>query len=355
MSMENISSLAEFERQAIASLPPHLFTAWFGGPGHEHQAAIANRQAFERTRLVPRGLSGIGEQTLSTTVVGTRVELPVLLGAVGGQIRFHSDGEIGSSRAAAAAGTVFTLPTGAHFTIEEVAAASSGPKWMQLYYLADDELNKLLVQRAEAAGFKALLVTVDNAGISSSERLARFYRGSRTIPWRNLTETVPGKVPASGDCFELVHRHVGWKDILRLRKYTSLPILVKGIQSVADAKLCVEHGLNGLIVSNHGGHALHSLRGTLDTLVDIADAVGSQIEVLMDGGVRSGEDVLKALAAGARAVLIGRGLIWPLTAGGQEGVARALAILRTELSRAMRLSGVGNVAEVPRELLYLGR
>ena len=355
MSVEEFTSIGEFEHAARSFLSPQLFASWFGGEGHENPADISNREAFERTRLVPRVLAGVGELTLGTTVAGTRVEFPVLLGAVGGQIRFHPDGEIGSSRAAAGAGTVFTLPTGAHSTIEEIAEAASGPKWFQLYFLSDDGINRMLLQRAEAAGYRAIVVTVDNTGISSSERLARFYRGTRTIPWRNLTETVPGKVPASGDCFELVARQVGWDDITRLRKHTSLPILIKGIQSVPDARLCVEHGLDGIIVSNHGGHALHSLRGTLDTLIDIADAVGGRIEVLMDGGVRCGEDVLKALAAGARAVLIGRGLIWPLTAGGQAGVERALHILKVELSRAMRLSGVGNVAEVPRELLYPGR
>lgn len=355
MSTAHIGSLAEFEHEARARIDPHLYTSWFGGPGHEHPANGANEQAMERARLVPRVLTGAHDHRLSTSVLGTQVSFPVLLGAVGGQIRFHPEAEIGSAQAAAAAQTVFTLPTGAHFTLEEVARASTGPKWFQLYFLADDALNRNLVQRAEAAGYGAILVTVDNAGITSSERLRRFYRGAKVNPWRNLAESVPDKVPPSGDCFELVARHPNWEDIRQLRRHTRLPIVVKGIQCVADARLCVEHGLDGLIVSNHGGHALHSLRGTLDTLVEITDAVGERIEVLMDGGIRCGEDVLKALAGGARAVLLGRGLVWPLAVGGRQGVEHALEILRFELERAMRLSGVADVAAVPRELLYLPR
>lgn len=338
-------------------IPPGLFDTSYGrqdGSDDGYLAAnFANLRSFSAKKLVPRVLTGDTDQVLSTTVLGTRIDLPVVIAPTGSQRRFHPEGELAAARAAARMGTVYGLSMLSHCSLKEVSDAG-GDQWFQLYYLSDRDLDKQLIERAEEAGYKALVVTVDNMKIDSRERLARSGGGPATgvIPWRNLLDLIPDQASAAGDYYHLVDKSMSWRDVEWLRSATSLPVIVKKIQSAADAKTCAEVGASGLVVSNHGGHTYQrSLRGTLDTLLDVTAAVAGSIEVYMDGGVRTGDDVLKALACGARAVLIGRAMMWGLTVGGEEGVVHVLEILRDELLRSMRICGVASVESVPADLV----
>jgi 4-hydroxymandelate oxidase len=258
------------------------------------------------------------------------------------------------------------LSTASTYSIEEVAEVATGPLWFQLYFLRDRRVTEQLVRRAEEAGYRAIVLTVDLPGVSSRERDARFVRSARdgydlTAEHRVATTYEvarelrnfqhPGlaglPLPTRAD----FHRHfdatLGWADPAWLRELTPLPLVLKGVQTGEDARLCSEHGLDGLVVSNHGGFALPNARATIETLPEIAANAGA-VEVYLDGGVRRGTDVFKALALGARAVLVGRAQAWGLTVGGEDGIVDVLDILRAELDDAMRLCGIADVARVDR-------
>jgi isopentenyl diphosphate isomerase/L-lactate dehydrogenase-like FMN-dependent dehydrogenase len=255
-------------------------------------------------------------------------------------------------------GTLSVLSTMATYSIEEVAAAAQGPLWFQLYFMKERAFNRGFVERAEQAGYKAIVVTVDNTVDQFWQE--REYRVDDapvyTLDLNRLNKNFEsiGRPPATNaqrvyETYEL--SHLAWSDLDWLRTATSLPIVVKGIQTAEDALRCVEHGMNGLVVSNHGGHTMNRLSGTIETLPEVVEAVDGKIEVYLDGGIRTGIDVLMALALGARAVLLGRAVNWGLTLGGESGVMRIFDILRHELDLAMGLCGVRDAAAVDRRLV----
>ena len=363
-------TLADLHALAAERLPRMAYDYYASG-ADEELTLQDNEYAWRRIRLRPRCLVDVGRRDLATTVLGQRVAYPVLVAPTAFQRMAHPDGETATARAAAAAGTVLTLSTLATSTLEEVAAAhdaarrhagrtADGGRWFQLYVYKDRGVTRALVERAEAAGYAALVLTVDAPFFG---RRLRDMRNGFALPDGLTVANLAGygradRVdPARGDSglaayvASLFDPTLTWRDVEWLRATTRLPVLVKGVVRGDDAARAVDCGVAGVVVSNHGGRQLDTTLATADALREVVAAVAGRAEVLVDGGVRRGTDVLKALALGARAVLVGRPVLWGLAAGGEEGVARALAMLREELDLAMALAGVAAVGDVGGDLV----
>jgi 4-hydroxymandelate oxidase len=360
----DLLTIADYEARAREVLPRPLFDVlfgWFGAPGFEGNTH--SMEALAATRLRPRVMAGVEHRKLATTVLGEPISFPVLIAPAGYHQRSHPEGELATARAAAAAGTVFTVSTASTYSIEEVRDVSDGALWFQLYFFRDRAINRHLMERAEAAGYRALMITVDSLG-RSRERETRFdftrhteHRTIRTIdPARVLRnfQQIDATYLSDGVNYHMnFDRAFTWDDLAWVRSVTSLPIVIKGVQTAEDAALARAHGVDAVVVSNHGGHALPDSRGTLEALPEVVEAVGSDLEVYVDGGFRRGPDVLKALAVGARAVLIGRPVFWGLAIDGEQGVRDVLGIYRDELDGAMTLCGVTDVEQVDPALVVL--
>lgn len=350
-------NLADYEEAARGLLPRMIFEYIAGGSGDE-LTLRANRDAFARWRMLPRVLAGIERPDVHTSVLGTRIELPVLLAPVGFHRLVHADGEKASARAARAAGTIFVASTGSNYPLEEVAL-HAGQWWFQLYVFQDRELTRHLVQRAERAGAQALVVTVDTPvpGRREADERNRFAL-PEGLTWANFLDTSYAAMPAIPEGSSLsayiassFDSTLCWDDLDWLASITSLPVIPKGILHPRDASLAVEHGARAILVSNHGGRQLDSAIASLDALPAIVTAVGGRAEILLDGGVRRGADVIKALALGARAVLIGRPYIWGLAVDGEAGVRRILELLTAEITRDLTLCGRASVEDMDASLV----
>ncbi len=341
-------SLADFEREARLRLDPVVYD-YFAGGADDERTLGANEEAFRRIGLLPRVLRGAPTRDARIALLGCRSSMPVLLAPTAFHRLAHADGEIATARAAATAGVVMVASMASTVAIEEIAAAG-GCIWFQLYLQADLAFTESIVRRAEAAACKALVVTVDSPVFGHRERDLRngFLDLPEGLCCENMRERGATKARPIAVCPELGWDHLDW-----LRKTTSLPIVLKGILNPLDAKLAVGHGADGIIVSNHGGRQLDGAPAAIEALPGIVDAVGGTVPLLLDGGIRRGTDVIKALALGATAVAIGRPALWGLATAGQEGVAAVLALLRQEIDRALALCGCCSVAEVGRDLLWL--
>jgi 4-hydroxymandelate oxidase len=350
-------NLHDYEAAARAVLPPMAYEYVAGGAGDE-ETLRGNREAFRRWRLLPRMMRGIAAVDPRTTVLGQEIAMPVLLAPVGMQRLVHAEGERASARAARAAGTIFTLSTAATCAIEEVAP-EAGNWWFQLYVYRDRAITRDLVQRAEAGGAAALVLTVDVPVLGRREA---DERNRFTLPpglaLANLQRSDHRHLPVDMDGSGLAayitsiwESALSWQDLEWLASLTTLPVLAKGILAPDDARRALEHGARAVVVSNHGGRQLDSAVASLDALPAVVEAVDGRAEVLMDGGVRRGTDVLKALALGARAVLLGRPYLWGLAVDGEAGVRRVLELLREEIARDLLLCGCAGPAEVERSLL----
>lgn len=335
MVPEQLLNVWDYERAAEEKLDPAAF-AYFAGGANDEWTLFENLEAFNRWVLRPRVLVDVSAVSAATTVLGTEVSFPVLVAPMAFQGRAHPEGEKATARGAAAARTIMCLSTVATFGPEEVAeAAPDGARWFQLYWGPDRAKVQDLVERAAAAGYGAIVVTVDFPEVGRRERELR-TRFEHPTPLHDL-----------------VDRSLTWQDLDWLRARTTLPLLVKGVLTAEDAELACEAGVEGLVVSNHGGRQLDGVAATLDALPEVAEAVGDRAEVLLDSGVRRGTDVVKALALGARAVLAGRAPLWGLAVGGAEGVERVLSLLREEFELALALCGCASPAEVTRA--HVGR
>lgn len=362
-AVDTLGTVAEFEAAARDLLPPGMLPVLFGSHGETGwETNTRNLDALHRIELCPRVMVDVSSLDLSTTVLGQRIAVPIVTGPVGLHLRFHPDGEPATARGTADAGSLMVLSTAAGYSIEEMAEIDAGPRWFQLYCFQDRELTAELVRRAERSGYGAIVVTVDNPGVRNLERDHRHgfsWHGGGVVqtldPERILRHfhglEGPGvpKPDTFHDCFATA---LDWEYFDWLRTITSLPFVVKGIQTAADALLAVAHGAQAIVVSNHGGHALHDCRASVDALPEVVAAVAGRVEVYVDGGIRRGIDVLKCLALGARAVWIGRAYLFGLSVGGAAGVLRVYAILRTEIEIAMRYCGVADLGRVPESLVY---
>lgn len=353
---ELLITVEDYEEAAKKILPKMAYD-YFRSGADDERTLEANRRAFKRYEIWYRVLVDVSEVDLSADVLGTSIAFPVLVAPTAFHRLAHPDGEVATARGAAEAGTIYTLSTLATRTIEDVAAAPKGPKWFQLYVLKDRGQTKSLAERAEAAGFGAILVTVDTAVLG---RRIRDLRNAFALPegmsMVNIEEMGGSDVDAGASALadHVAFRHdpsLNWNDIEWLRSITNLPVLLKGIVRGDDAARAVENGASGIVVSNHGGRQMDSAPGTLDALPEVLEAVGGRCEVLMDGGIRGGTDVLKALALGAKAVLVGRPALWGLAVGGADGVRSVLELLRDELSSAMALAGCPNISSIDSTLV----
>jgi 4-hydroxymandelate oxidase len=335
---------------------------YYAGGAHDEVTLRANRAAYDRLSLAYRVLVDVSRRELATTVLGQPVSMPILVAPTAFHRLATPDGERATARAAGAAGTVMILSTLSTTPIEEVVAAASGPIWFQLYVYRDRKATEGLVRRAEAAGCRALVLTVDAPLLGRRERDVRNrFRLPPGLAVANLLPEGYGELPpAAADSglaayvSSFLDPALTWRDVAWLQSITRLPVLVKGIVRADDALRAAEAGAAGIVVSNHGGRQLDTSPATIEVLPEIADAQsshGHQIELLMDGGVRRGTDVVKALALGARAVLVGRPILWGLAADGDAGAGLALRMLRDELDLAMALAGAPTVADITRDLV----
>jgi 4-hydroxymandelate oxidase len=355
---DDVVNLAELEAVAHARLSK---MAWdYYSSGADDEACVRrNRDAFSDIALHYRVLVDVARRELATTVLGQRVAMPVLVAPTAFHRLAHDDGELASVRGAGDAGTIFVLSTLSTTAVEDVVAAAAGPVWFQLYVYKDRGATEALVRRVEAAGCRALVITVDAPLLGRRERdVKNRFALPVGLEIANLHASGYAKVPqALGDSglaayvADLLDPGLTWDVIGWLRSVTKLPILVKGIVRADDARRAVAAGAAGIVVSNHGGRQLDAAPATIEVLARVADAVAGGCEVLLDGGVRRGTDIVKAIALGARAVLVGRPVLWGLAAGGRTGVAGALAMLRRELDLAMALCGCPDVASIGRDLV----
>jgi 4-hydroxymandelate oxidase len=341
-SLAGLLNCADFERHAEERLDPGAWGYYAGGAGDE-VTLRDNVAAFERWLLRPRVLVDVSAPSTATTVLGQHVSMPLLVAPTAFQRVAHRDGEVATSRAAAAAGTVMTLSTLATATPAEVAVAG-GPRWFQLYVFRDEGVTRALVEQAVESGFGAIVLTVDTPVVGRRERDFRTgFVVTHTVAALGGGEVTPA------EAFALMSAAVTWKDIESLASMSGLPIVVKGVTTAEDARLACEHGADALVVSNHGGRQLDGVAATLDALPEVVEAVEGRLEVYLDGGVRRGADVVKALALGARAAMVGRPVLWGLAAGGEAGVARVLALLHEEILLALQLLGCARPGDVGRE------
>ncbi|HEY5638700.1 MAG TPA: alpha-hydroxy acid oxidase [Dehalococcoidia bacterium] len=352
-------SLFDLELLAREKLPPQIFD-FVAGAAEDEISLAHNRAAWQAIQLLPRVLVGVDSVDTSATVLGRPMPSPVILAPVALHRLVHPDGELATAQAAAAQGATMTLSTMSSCTIEDVAAAADGPKWFQLYCYKDRAVTERLVKRAEAAGYSALCLTVDVPRLGRRERDFRHSLGfpDDVTPVNFEGEVDITQIPLgqrgsalSAYAASLLDASLTWDDVGWLGSLSSMPLIIKGILAPEDAVLAADHGVAAVVVSNHGGRQLDGTPAGVEVLPDVVAAAGDRLEVLVDGGVRRGTDVLKALALGARAVLIGRPYVWGLALYGEEGVARVLGMLQEELELAMALSGVTSVSQISRALV----
>lgn len=351
-------NLADFEAEAAQTLER---TAWdyYRSGARDERTVADNVAAYARLRLRYRVLAGIAEVSTATEVLGHRIDLPVLVAPTAFHRLAHPRGEAATAEGAGRAGTLFTLSTLSNTPIEEVCAATSGPVWFQLYVYRDRGATAALVDRVREAGASAIVLTVDAPVLGTRERDVRNrFRLPPGLDMPNATAE-PYRVLGTSEIDSALAAWVadnldpslGWSDLDWLCERAGLPVLVKGVVRGDDAAACVDHGAAGVVVSNHGGRQLDTSVATIDALAEVVDAVAGRVEVLLDGGIRRGTDVLKALALGAKAVAVGRPALWGLAVGGADGVAEVLGMLQAELTEAMLLCGAADPGLVTRDLV----
>jgi lactate 2-monooxygenase len=350
----------EWEARAAEQLDAGPYGYIAGGAGAE-STLRANREAFERRRLRPRMLAAHTERDISVEVLGTRSPYPFLLAPVGVLSIAHADGELAAARAAAAARVPFVLSTAASHSIEEIAEAmGDAPRWFQLYWVSNRDVVASLVRRAEAAAYSAIVVTLDTLILGWRPRDLRNaylpFRQGEGIAQFTSDPAFRELLPVAAEQDPLVaaatmlsmfpNLALRWDDLAYLRELTSLPILVKGVLTAEDAARALMAGVDGIVVSNHGGRQVDGAVAALDALIEVRAAVGPEATVLVDGGVRGGADVVKAMALGANAVLVGRPYVYALAVGAEPGVAALIEQLAAETDLTLALLGAGSITEV---------
>ena len=357
-SHPEIVDLFEYERLAKARMTPMAFDYYASGAMDEITVK-ANHRAYDDILLRYRVLAGVGTRDTATRVLGHEIAMPVLVAPTAFHGLADPEAERATARAAAAADTLYVMSTLANTSMEAVAEHSNGQRWFQLYVFKDRGVTRSLVERAEAAGFSALELTVDAPRLGRREADVRnHFHLPDGLTAANLVDPKLGGVSAGADSsgladyfVRLLDDNLSWDDVAWLRSITRLPILVKGVARGDDAGRALEAGAAGIIVSNHGGRQLDTARPTIQALPEVVEAVAGRAEVLVDGGIRRGTDVLKALALGAKAVQVGRPILWALAVDGEAGVRHALELLRAEFDLALALCGCRSVAEITSDLI----
>ena len=374
----HVLNVSDLRREAQRRLPRVVFDYIDGGADAE-VTLRDNSKAFEELTFRPRGAVAIPACDLRTTVMGHPIEVPFILAPVGSSRMFYPNGEALAARAAGAAGTAYTLSTLSGTPMEEVKAATTGPAWYQVYLCGGRDVSIKMLERARAAGFTALVVTIDTGVPGLRERDLRngikelLGRGVSGIPYLGQMIAKPGWIAgmlSDGGLMQfpnvmlptgpMPYADVGktleqsvvcWNDLAWIRELWRGKIMVKGVHTAEDARRVVDEGADALVVSNHGGRQLDGVPGSIRSLPEVLEAVGDRIEVLVDGGIRRGGDVVKALSLGAKAVLVGRAYAYGLAAAGEAGVTRAIEILRNDMIRTMKLLGVSSIHELDRSYI----
>jgi 4-hydroxymandelate oxidase len=343
--MSESKPLNVFDYETIARQKLRPATWDYICAGADDEVTLArNRSSFEKVGLRPNLLVDVERIDTATTVLGESISAPILIAPTGQHAFVCPEAEIATAQAAAAAKTILVASTSSSLSIEEITAAAASPVWFQLYLFLDRGRSKAMVRRAQATGCRAIVLTVD------APRWGRKERSLRTedeLPWHN--GNLAALPPSQGEYLD--GAPATWADVEWLRTLTELPIVLKGILTGEDAGLAVKHGAQGVVVSNHGGRQLDGAVASIDALPEVVAAVGGQAEVYLDSGIRRGTDVLKSVALGARAVLVGRPVLWGLAANGALGAAEVLRILQNELAWAMALSGRPSIHSIDRNLV----
>lgn len=353
-------NLHDYEVAARACLDTMTWDYIQGGSGDEVTLA-ANRSAFERLRLRPRVLVDVSNCDVRTTALGIPLTMPVMVAPVGCQCIAHAEGECATASVLDKVGSLMVVSTMSTQSIEAIAARATGPLWFQSYIFRNRAVSESLIRRAEAAGYRAIVVTVDAPYLGQRERDMRNGFGlAAPLRFANFDDNnalasahTPGSSGLAVHARTTFDPSFTWSDLHWIRSITRLPILLKGVLTAEDARCAVEHGVAGIIVSNHGGRQLDGAVATIEALPEVVDAVGGRCEVYLDGGIRRGSDIVKALAFGARAVMIGRPVLWGLAVGGAAGVAQIFELLRAELELAMALLGRPTIHSIDRTSLQL--
>lgn len=375
--LDKCHSIADLRSLAARRLPRAVFD-YFDGGAESETTARRNVAAFDEVKLIPKALVDVSSVSTATTVLGRRIDWPVICSPTGASRLYHHAGELAVARAAARSGTFYSLSTMATTSLEEVAAATNGPKLFQLCVFKDRDITRELIERCRKAGFEALCITVDASVRGKRERELRAGMG---VPMNPSIASMAGMIlrPAwllgsmrqGGLSMPNFAQHAGsaklatqtrfigaqldpsvsWRDVREMIDLWKGPFAIKGIMSADDARRAVDVGATAVMVSNHGGRQLDGAAAALESLPSIAAAVGEEIDVILDGGIRRGVHVLKALASGAKACSVGRAYLFGLGAAGEAGVAKALSILRSELVRSMQLCGCTDVERVDKSIL----
>ncbi|XP_051125258.1 glycolate oxidase 1 [Andrographis paniculata] len=352
--MDSITNVIEYEAAAREKLPKMVYDYYASG-AEDQWTLQENRNAFSRILFRPRILVDVSNVDLSTTIMGFKISMPIMVAPTAMQKMAHPEGELATARAASAAGTIMTLSSWATSSVEEVASTGPGTRFFQLYVFKDRSVVQQVVKRAERAGFKAIALTVDTPRLGRREAdiKNRFVLPSN-LTLKNYEGLDLGTIDSANDSglaayvSEQIDRSLNWKDIKWLQSITKLPILVKGVLTAEDAHLAVQAGAAGIIVSNHGARQLDYVPATIVALEEVVKAVEGRVPVFLDGGIRRGTDVFKALALGASGVFIGRPVLFALAADGEAGVRKVLEMLRNEFELTMALSGCRSIAEISR-------
>ena len=360
MELLQLLSTHDYHRAARGKLVKEVLD-YFEGGALDEITLRENTAGWERLKLYYHVLAGVGDRDLRTTILGQPISMPIGVAPTAFHKLADEAGEIATAKAAKAAGTVFILSSLSNTPMESVFVEAASPRWFQLYIYKDRGVSGELVRRAEAAGAEAIVLTVDAPGLGTRER---DMRNRFTLPEgltvANVTPLGKGRLPEvrGSGLAAYVHDNfksdLGFEDLDWLCGWTQLPVVVKGVCRSDDARRIAEHGAKALVVSNHGGRQLDTAPATCDALPYVVDAAGELCEVYVDGGIRRGSDVLKALALGAKAVLIGRPVLWGLCVNGEKGAINVLEILRREMDEAMLLCGCANLADIDRSLLRPG-
>ena len=351
-------NLFDFEARAKEVLPRHIWDFVASG-AFDEVTVRRNRSAFDAVALRPRFLADVLHRDLCTTVLGREVSFPVLIAPAGGYMTVHPEGDLAAARAAGAAGTVMSVSPASNHSIEEVADAAAGPLWFQLSHCGH-ESTEMLVRRAEDAGYAAICLTVDipiPGGLTERDIRNRLAP-PLGVEARNFTGEYAKLVNISDEDRAMrwgmpPFLPLTWSEMEWLRSLTPLPLVIKGIRTAEDARLCVESGVDGIVVSNHGAKQVDGTLSSIETLPEVEEAVQGRTELYLDSGIRRGADVLRALALGAKAVLIGRPVFWGLAVDGEDGVRMVLELLRQELDRAIAYCGATGIEDVNRSMVAL--
>ncbi len=355
--VEDIHDIKGFEHHAQNKLPKNIATFFSGGAGDEITLE-ENVSAFDRLKLVPRVLKNVEKRSLSTTVLDQNINFPLLIAPMAFQQLAHPDGEMAMAKAAHEHNIMIVLSTLSTFSFREIKVNSNVSSWFQLYIYKDREITKNLVQLAEESGYKGIVLTVDAPLYGKRvKELCNPLTLPSGLEVKNLQDAgldLKGISTAKLTSYlaSLLDPSISWNDITWLRSVTSLPIILKGVMNPKDIQIAIEHNIDAIIISNHGGRQLDTSLSSIDTLKFIRDSVEGKLEIILDGGIRKGIDILKALALGAKAVMVGRPILWGLAAGGEEGVKRVLTILKSELDLAMALCGYTSISQINEEILF---